>query len=503
MPNTTATAVTNANHLITSGVVYIYGLKYEPVTQSKINTLAAMYPNIYTPAIKKLALAKIGRTGIDCSGFVCHSYGIPHINSTQLKARMTHLYKVSDPQNLQNGMLIWRSGHIGIVEIDDTGEAWILEAKGTAEDLVKTKYTTRSKAFTYYGELAGIDYSAAKKYEPASRPQSPAIIRELIDISHHNTINLTLAATKYKDIIIRVGYRSYSSGALTLDKKFLSHVNEALKNHMNLGFYIYDQSINETEARQQADWLCEQIRPFPASYPIFIDSEYSNPNKNGRADNITKEQRTKNIVAFCERIRELGCIPGVYASDNWFKTMLIFDRLKNYQIWCARYSAKPPTIDHYDIWQYGSSFIPGSAAPIDVNHLYKEYLTPSKPEETAWNEVTATALNVRDKPSTAGNIIGLKHQYDKVNIYSLQNNWAKISPTENKWCSYNYLRSHKGHVVNCSKLNCRNTPVSGDISFILSRNNTVNILRQDAVSRWYYIEFNGHTGYVSNKYISL
>ena len=51
---------------------------------------------------------------------------------------------------------------------------------------------------------------------------------------------------------------------------------------MNLGFYIYDQSINETEARQQADWLCEQIRPFPASYPIFIDSEYSNPNKNGR-----------------------------------------------------------------------------------------------------------------------------------------------------------------------------------------------------------------------------
>ena len=216
-----------------------------------------------------------------------------------------------------------------------------------------------------------------------------------------------------------------------------------------------------------------------------------------------QEQRTKNIVAFCERIRELGCIPGVYASDNWFKTMLIFDRLKNYQIWCARYSAKPPTIGHYDIWQYGSSFIPGSAAPIDVNHLYKEYLTPSKPEETAWNEVTATALNVRDKPSTAGNIIGLIHQYDKVNIYSLQNNWAKISPAENKWCSYSYLRSHKGHVVNCSKLNCRTTPVSGDISFILSRNNTVNILRQDAVSHWYYIEFNGHTGYVSNKYISL
>ena len=121
-----------------------------------------MYPNIYTPAIKKLALAKIGRTGIDCSGFVCHSYGIPHINSTQLKARMTHLYKVSDPQNLQNGMLIWRSGHIGIVEIDDTGEAWIRGGKGKDEDLVKAKYTNSSKAYNYYGELAGIDNTGAK-----------------------------------------------------------------------------------------------------------------------------------------------------------------------------------------------------------------------------------------------------------------------------------------------------------------------------------------------------
>ena len=183
--------------------------------------------------------------------------------------------------------------------------------------------------------------------------------------------------------------------------------------------------------------------------------------------------------------------------------MLVFDWLKNYQIWCARYSTKPPTIDRYDIWQYGSSLVPGSAAPIDVNHLYKEYLTSPNPEEAAWNEVTASALNVRDKPSTTGNIVGLKHQYDKVNIYSLQNNWAKISPTENKWCSYRYLRSQKGHVVNCSKLNCRNTPVSGAVNFILSRNNTVNILRQDTASRWYYIEFNGHTGYVSNKYISL
>lgn len=95
------------------------------------------------------------------------------------------------------------------------------------------------------------------------------------------------------------------------------------------------------------------------------------------------------------------------------------------------------------------------------------------------------------------------HKGDKVNIYLLRNNWCKISSTDEIWCSYKYIYSSQGTVSNCSKLNCRRTPVSGQADFILSVNDTVNILHQDPLTNWFYIEFHGKTGYVSNKYIKL
>lgn len=507
MPHPIPTAISTATEMLTNNIIYAYGFKYEPITPTKINTLASMYPTVYTPSIKTMTLNKVGKIGIDCSGFICKAFGIPHIGSSQLKSQMIHLYPTSDPSHLVNGMLIWRNGHIGLIEVDDTGEAWILEAKSTADDLVRTKYSARGNSFTYYGELTGVDYTNARKINSPTHSHPSAPLRELIDISHHNTINLSLTVSKFKDVIIRAGYRSSTTGSLIQDKKFTEHTREALANNMRLGFYFYDQSINETEAIQQADWTISQIRDYPVTYPVYIDSEYANQSHSGRADNITKDQRTKNIIAFCSRIKEAGFIPGVYASDNWFKTMLNYSQFKQFDIWCARYSVNPPSVEKYEIWQYGSANIPGSVNPIDVNHLYKEYCTdplpPSHPVPLLWNEITASTLNIRNAPSTSGKILYQMHKGDKVNIYLLRNNWCKISSTDEIWCSYKYIYSSQGTVSNCSKLNCRRTPVSGQADFILSVNDTVNILHQDPLTNWFYIEFHGKTGYVSNKYIKL
>lgn len=507
MPNSITTAISIAKKMITDGVVYVYGYKYEPVTASKVNTLAAMYPKVFTPSIKKMALAKVGKIGIDCSGFVCKAFGISHIGSSQLKDKMVHTYKVSDSSKIMNGMIIWRNGHIGLLEVDEAGETWVLEAKGTAYDLVRTKYSTRGKSFTYYGELAGIDYSNARKIgnSSSSTPPPNRVIREVIDISHHNTITLSQTAAKYKDVIIRVGYRASTSGILTLDKKFLAHAQDAINNGFRTGFYIWDQSLNEAEAREQADWMVGLIKPLPVSYPLYIDSEYANQKHTGRADGISKEQRTKNIVAFCKRIKELGYTPGIYASDSWFKSMVDFNQLKNFDIWCARYSTNAPTISKYEMWQYGSTNVPGSKNPIDINKLYKAYgsnTTPSIPDATFFNIVTASSLNVRNKPSTLGNIVDVIHVGNKLNIYELQGNWCKISKTEDKWCSYKYIRPTNGIVTNCSNLNCRQSPVTGKIAFVLSSGDQMHVMGQDS-SGWYFIEYGGKTGYVSNKYVKI
>lgn len=511
MSSTPEQAVAIAKQMIGAGVVYVYGFKYETVTKAKIESLSAQYPSVYTSSIKNMAVNKIGKTAVDCSGFVCKAFAISNIGSSQLMAKMIHKYKVSDTSNILNGMLIWRNGHIGLIEVDENGIAWVLEAKGTAYDLCRTLYSSRGKDFTYYGELSGIDYTNAKKIGETS---TQSIIRDIIDISHHNTITFSQIATKYKDVIIRVGYRSYSTGTLTLDTKFVEHAKGAIENGMNLGFYMWDQSINENEAIEQADWIVGLIKALPVSYPIYLDQEYYNTSQQGRADKLSKDQRTKNAIAFCERIKQLGYTPGIYASNSWLTSMVDYDRLKQYEIWCARYSSNPPTISSYGIWQYGSANVPGSNAAIDVNHLYKDYpkilsvasgpsiLSPVP--EKLYCTVTANTLNVRNKPNTiTGKVIGTLKRDSRVNIYSLENTWAKISDSEEKYCSYNYLKPSSGKVVNCQKLNCRNAPVTGMVSYVLSVNDSVEILNQDLSTGWYYINHNGQPGYASNNYIAI
>lgn len=527
--NTPQEAVQKAKSMIDSGYVYAYGFKNEIITQKKIDQFARMYPSTYTVSIKNKTIEKIGKIGIDCSGFVCEAFGYPHTNSSGLKSKMVHAYSTSDKSKLKNGMIIWRKGHIGLIEIDQSGEAWILEAKGTAYDLTRTKYSERGTGFTYYGELAGVDYSNARVYSSTSSPiaTSRPFLREFIDVSHHNTINLALTAQKYKDVIIRVGYRAYASGILTLDKKFLQHAQTAINSGMRIGVYFYDQAINEEEAIQQADWVIGLIKPLPISFPVMLDTEYSNKNKNGRADNISKEQRTKNIIAFCERVTAHGYFPGVYASENWFDTMVDFNRLKKYFIWVAKYSSTEPKTSKYEIWQHGATEVPGSASPIDINKLYldfptippygsansivnnpvvnppiQETISPSVSQLVINNIVTASSLNVRNKANVLGTIVGGLKRNDKVEIFEYQNGWVKIDPIEDKWCSYKYINSTKGKVGNCNKLNCRKEPVNGTISFVLVAGSEVNILRQDESTGWYYIEFQGKTGYVSNKYIT-
>lgn len=226
---------------------------------------------------------------------------------------------------------------------------------------------------------------------------------------------------------------------------------------MLVGVYFYDQSINESEAKEEAEWVINMIKPYSVSLPVYIDSEYSNKSHNGRADNISKEQRTKNVIAFCKRIQELGHTVGIYASDSWFKSMLDYDKIKDYHIWCARYSVNKPTISHYDIWQYGSEQFVWALKPIDVNWIYKLPTKNQKPKnEPNTDEIKGNKnlsydykvsnivkvsdyLNVRMQPSSTSPVIGKLYNNDKIDIYGYVKDWYMISPKMDKWVSDKYI----------------------------------------------------------------
>lgn len=366
---------------------------------------------------------------------------------------------------------------------------------------------------TFYVPSYGWTYHL--RYINKEQSSNVSTSKLVIDISHHNIItNWDLLKKTTDSIIIRAGYMSYQSGTFITDKKFIENIKEALKYNMHIGIYAWDQSLNENEAIAFAKYIINLVNPFKIVLPIYIDSE-AYKNNQGRADNISKEQRTKNIIAFCETVRKAGYISGVYASDSWFKSKIDFKQINKYEIWCARYSKNKPTIDKYDSWQYGSEQFSWATAPIDTNYFYKEYgnTTPLINHSPSVTETLVTLmgkintsssnLNIRSSYSSDSSIIG---KYSKNEIVQLiaktSNGWYR---TDKGYISSDYVIGVQGEVFNCSKLNIRSSATS-DIDNnkigVLSCGDTVRLLKDE--NGWYKIlTDNNVVGYASKNYIKI
>lgn len=147
--------------MIDAGYVYVYGYKGTKVTKQGITNLVKSYPSVFTSTIKSLAMKKVGKIGIDCSGFVNKACNTNLGGSTNIKDSFKKCYKISNDDFVVDGMGIWHQGHIAIIHVDKYGKASIYEARSTAKDLTHTSWAVRAKDFTYYGKIAGVDYSGA------------------------------------------------------------------------------------------------------------------------------------------------------------------------------------------------------------------------------------------------------------------------------------------------------------------------------------------------------
>lgn len=192
----------------------------------------------------------------------------------------------------------------------------------------------------------------------------------VIDVSSHNG-TVDWSQVKVDGVLIRLGYRGYGQGTLTMDQQFNANVQGCIKNNLAFGVYWFTTAINESEAVEEAEYVIKAVKNLKLWYPIFIDTEYSNANKNGRSDKIGKAQRTSIIRAFCERILIEGYIPGVYASESWLKEMIDVDKLP-YRYWVANYSRRPTHHD-FDGWQRTSSGkVNGIGTNVDVSEWYSD-----------------------------------------------------------------------------------------------------------------------------------
>lgn len=162
MANKKAKDVTKrAKEMKAQGYIYVYGMKGKKVTKQTVLSLANAYPSVFTASIKEMALKKVGKIGIDCSGYVNEAAGTQHGGSTGIRDSFPTKHKVSNDAYVVDGMGIWRQGHIAEIEVDVNGNAFINEAKGTAYDLTRTSWKERAGHFTCYGKISGVNYNGA------------------------------------------------------------------------------------------------------------------------------------------------------------------------------------------------------------------------------------------------------------------------------------------------------------------------------------------------------
>ena len=200
---------------------------------------------------------------------------------------------------------------------------------------------------------------------------------EGIDVSSHQK-DIDWAKVKAAGIdfaIIRVGFRGYGTGAILIDEYFTKNIEGALAAGIKVGVYFFSQALNETEAIEEAELVIEQLKKYKSkiTYPVVYDAEDIS-NDTARTDGLLGAQITSNCIAFCEKIKEAGYTPMIYANKRWFLTRLDLTRLTDYDMWHAAYVDAPDTPYMYTMWQYSASGkVDGISGTVDLNISFKDY----------------------------------------------------------------------------------------------------------------------------------
>lgn len=192
-----------------------------------------------------------------------------------------------------------------------------------------------------------------------------------IDVSYHNGV-IDWKEVKNSNIdfvIIRAGY-----GRSNVDEQFENNVKGCIKYGIPFGVYWFIYGINENEAIQNAEMFHKTIAPYKDKIVMnaWSDFEYdTDANARKRGATLTRDIRTKMVIAFLEHMKEYGYEVGNYANPDYLNTK--FNDLSQYPLWLAKYSSNKGNYE-CEIWQYSSKgSVPGIKGNVDMNHYYGEF----------------------------------------------------------------------------------------------------------------------------------
>ncbi|MBD5522520.1 MAG: hypothetical protein HDR03_15075 [Lachnospiraceae bacterium] len=166
---------------------------------------------------------------------------------------------------------------------------------------------------------------------------------------------------------IRLGIRGYTEGEIKKDDTFNNNIEGALKNNIDVGVYFFSQATSVEEAKEEAEFVLNEIEPYNVTYPVVLDVEAVNVD-NARTEDVTKEERTEYCIAFCDMIKNAGYTPMIYGNLKTFMMLLDIEQLEDYDKWFAQYDTELYYPYDFKVWQYtDKGKVNGISTDVDMN----------------------------------------------------------------------------------------------------------------------------------------
>lgn len=173
--------------------------------------------------------------------------------------------------------------------------------------------------------------------------------------------------------IIRLGYRGMNEGTLELDPYYFTNIKKANEAGVKVGIYFFSQAKNTDEAEKEAEFVLENIKNYDVTYPVVFDTEEVTTYA-ARANGLTRAERTDCCIAFCEKIKEAGYTPMIYANTRYMIMGLELERLNAYDKWFAYYGTNYTFPYEFTMFQYSDTGrIPGIDGDVDLDVSFVDY----------------------------------------------------------------------------------------------------------------------------------
>ena len=170
---------------------------------------------------------------------------------------------------------------------------------------------------------------------------------------------------------IRLGLRGYESGKIVLDDFYDANMKGANEAGVRAGVYFFTQAVTVEEAQEEAAFVIEHLAGYDVSCPVVFDVERISGGK-GRADQITREERTAITIAFCEAVKAAGYTPMIYGNVVCFTQLLDMPQLNDYEKWYAFYDDYMYMPYDVTCWQYTEKGrVDGIPNNVDLNISFK------------------------------------------------------------------------------------------------------------------------------------